>query len=178
MAISKGIIEAHHGAIRLESEENKGTTVYISLPLSPEYSTLEMGAHMDQHTETKGTVLIAEDDISFASMLSETLKANGFRVIHYLSSQNIVAIASQQPLIGIVMDLILEDGVSGWHLISEIRENEKTKNLPIIVSSAVDKTAETASTFNLTDYLVKPYSPNDLSDIVLNLWKKQSGHTD
>ena len=176
LSISKGIIEAHHGTIKLDSVENEGTTVYISLPLSPEYSTLDMGAHMDQHTEIKGTVLIVEDDISFASMLSETLKANGFRVIHYLSSQNIVAIASQQPLIGIVMDLILEDGVSGWHLISEIRENEKTKNLPIIVSSAVDKTAETAGTFNLTDYLVKPYSPNDLSVIVLDLWEKQSGH--
>lgn len=34
LAIAKEIVDAHGGAIRIESEEEKGTTVYISLPLS------------------------------------------------------------------------------------------------------------------------------------------------
>lgn len=170
LAISKGIVKAHEGDIWIKSKENGGTTVSFSLPLIQETKEGRQTYSLDDTDQVfKGSVLLVEDDISLATMLSESLKSNGFNVIHYLSSQNVTDIAAEQPLVGIVVDLVLEDGHTGWNLIRAIRENADTKDIPIVISSAIDKSMKKIEEFGVHDYLVKPYSPSILSNIMLEL---------
>jgi len=170
LAISKGIIEAHHGEIWIDSKENAGTTVSFSLPIHTVGSYEQQSDNnAEMSVESRGSVLLVEDDISLAMMLSETLKANGFNVIHYLNSENVLEIASERALLAIVVDLVLEDGLTGWELIEELKNNNKTETIPLIISSAIDKTADKFLENNIYKYLVKPYSPNVLSELMLQL---------
>jgi len=45
--ISKGIVESHNGEIEIQSEKNKGTTVYIRLPRSVQQKVEEQGSQPD-----------------------------------------------------------------------------------------------------------------------------------
>ncbi|MFO8069988.1 MAG: ATP-binding protein [Alkalibacterium sp.] len=175
LAISKGIVEAHQGDIWIDSKENEGTTVSFSMPvLNRDSANEQFEKNEELIFESRGNVLLVEDDISLASMLSETLKSNSFNVIHYLSSQNVLEIANERSLVAIVVDLVLEDGMTGWDLIEELQSNEKTENIPVIVSSAIDKTADDVEDYKIYKYLVKPYSPNVLSEIILQLVAEQA----
>ncbi|OJF92552.1 ATP-binding protein [Alkalibacterium sp. 20] len=175
LAISKGIVEAHQGEIWIDSKENIGTTVSFSLPV---FNINVDGELFEKDEEFKcksrGDVLLVEDDISLALMLSETLKLNNFNVIHYLSSQNVLEIANERDLVAIVVDLVLEDGMTGYDLIEELQSDEKTNHLPIIVSSAINKTTIDFKDYKIYEYLVKPYSPNVLSEIMLQLVAEQA----
>ncbi|WP_423188690.1 ATP-binding protein [Alkalibacterium sp. f15] len=175
LAISKGIVEAHQGAIWINSKENEGTTVSFSIPvLNIDFDNEQFEKSDEMLAETRGNILLIEDDISLALMLSETLKSNSFNVIHYLSSQKVTEIANERSLVAIVVDLVLEDGMTGWELIKELQSNKKTNSIPIIVSSAIDKTAEDFEDYKIYEYLVKPYSPNVLSEIMLQLVAEQA----
>ncbi|GEN56576.1 hypothetical protein GCM10012290_12490 [Halolactibacillus alkaliphilus] len=171
LAISKGIVEAHGGDIWIESEEQVGTTVNFTLPLTDVNNIEPLTDFKVIGTTdlTKGTVIIIEDDISFAMLLSETLKSMGFSVIHDPSGKNIVKLAEDIDVLAIVVDLVLADDVSGWDLIKELKANEQTTSIPLIVSSAVDKSSDILESQQVFDYLLKPYSPNVLADVLLKL---------
>lgn len=55
LAIVRWIIDAHHGNIRLESIEGRGTTVWIHLPLDPRDHTL----HREQATDSPSYVQLS-----------------------------------------------------------------------------------------------------------------------
>lgn len=177
LAICKEIIEAHGGDIWIESVEHKGTTVFFSLPFFQEDGK-ECIAIQDQEnifnkSRKKANVMLVEDDISLTLLLSEALKANGFTVLHYSNPRNALKDSKEIPLVGIVIDLMLGEDISGWNLIKELKEEEKTKNIPIIISSALEKSEENIKKYQIYDYFIKPYPPNQLANKLMDLMKSQ-----
>lgn len=174
LAITKGIVDAHNGQISIDSKESQGTTVRVALPIEETVIDSEL---LNQDTifqgKSKGNILLIEDDISMAMMLSESLKSNGFNVIHYLNSKNVLDIAMERDLLGIVVDLILEDGMTGWDLIETLQKNKETKDIPLIISSAIEKATDNIKDFTIYDYLVKPYSPEVLSKLMIELAEQE-----
>jgi DNA-binding response OmpR family regulator len=63
-------------------------------------------------------VLIVEDDTSLALILSEELKGKGFKVFHHSDPSRAFKEAKKMLLVGIVVDLMLGDEMSGWDLIN------------------------------------------------------------
>lgn len=165
LAITKEIVKKHQGEIWIESEEGKGTTVYVKLPLNDlrlETREILTGG------ETGRNVMIVEDDASIALLLSEELKGKGFQVIHHFNPEKAYEEAVKLPFVGIVVDLMLGEDMNGWDLIEKLAENEKTADIPIIISSALDKEEERVGRHRIAKYLTKPYSPEELSDFLQN----------
>ncbi|SDC41787.1 PAS domain S-box-containing protein [Pelagirhabdus alkalitolerans] len=176
LAISKGIVQAHQGDIWIDSIENEGTTVSISLPSHDQQMLLHSSLQEDNDRshDTKGTILLVEDDISFASLLSDSLKTNGFNVVHHLSAQNVSTVINQHSLTAIVIDLMLDDTMNGWELIEEIKAHPKWRTLPIIVSSALSVGQDLSEKYQIDAYLEKPYSP----DVLVKACHELLGDTD
>jgi len=160
LAISREIIEYHGGEISLESKEGIGTTVIISLPLNDERIEVKP---IELNRQDSCSVMIVEDDMSIALLLSEELKSKGFTVIHHYNPLHAYEEALELPLVGIVVDLMLGDDVSGWELIGMLKENEKTKSIPIIISSALDPDSGRTKSYQIEKYLTKPYNPEELT---------------
>lgn len=177
LAICKEIIEAHEGEIWIESEIGKGTTVSFAIPFyqedDKEYETVFDQDNIYQIDKEKANVMLVEDDISLALLLSESLKSSGFTVLHYTNPKSALKDAKMVPLVGIVIDLMLGDEMDGWDLIEELKEDEKTDNISIIISSAIEKSEENIKKYKIYDYLVKPYSPDKLAKKLIDLKKSQ-----
>lgn len=164
LAICKEIIEKQKGSIGIESEEGVGSTVWFSLPVVQtsgsrhEDEPVKLSAEKDQ----KPNVMIVEDDYSLSLLLSEELKGKGFRVTHHYHPQQAFEQALKTPFVAIVVDLMLGDELDGWDLIRMLKNDRRTEHVPIVISSALDKTDKNMMD-NVQKYLTKPYPPNELT---------------
>ncbi|MGN7476216.1 ATP-binding protein [Solibacillus silvestris] len=170
LSLCREIISKHNGEIWIESQEGVGTTVFFTLPLYEQ----NLGRKLDvipasNSFSDQKTVMIVEDDLSLALLLSEELKSKGFSIIYHDDLKRAFEEAIQTPLVGIVIDLIIGDNIQGWDLVEALRNHEKTRDLPIIISSALDKSKVNMDKYKVERYFTKPYPPEELSKLLLNI---------
>lgn len=159
------IVTKHRGEIWLESEEGEGTTIYFTLPLFQK--SLQQENPVD--TQTGFNVVIVEDDLSTALLLSEELKSKGYTVIHHHHPERAFEEILRIPIFCIIIDLILGDDLSGWSLVKQLKENKTTKDIPIIISSALDQSTENLENYGINRYFTKPYRAKEISQYLTEI---------
>ena len=105
-------------------------------------------------------ILLVDDDATLLSVLSRHLTREGFDVRTAPSGQAALgALAQGWPLL-VVVDLMMP-GMDGFELSQRIK---RLADLPIIVLSAVDADATKIDALQhfAEDYVVKPFSPDEL----------------
>jgi DNA-binding response OmpR family regulator len=79
-------------------------------------------------------VLVVEDSATEAQLLSNCLQQSGFQVLSVTTAEAAKVMLQQQNFDAILMDVVLP-GQSGFGLCRELRNQEKTANVPIIICS-------------------------------------------
>jgi PAS domain S-box-containing protein len=158
LSISRAIVERHHGRIGFTSEPGVATTFYFDLP--------EWGAIPGSAPETgEGPlILICEDDFDVARLLRLMLEREGYRVDVAHDAAEARRLLQQRAYAALTLDLVLPDQ-DGLTLIRELRRDEATSRLPIVVVSvrAQDGEAElNGGALGVVDWLVKPIDEDRL----------------
>ncbi len=107
-------------------------------------------------------ILVADDERDFVEFLRVALKREGFEVaVAFDGEEAKRRILEENPDL-LILDLVMP-GISGWDVLSWIREQKKT-SLPIIILSAKDSLDEIKKTYDLEAdyYLVKPVRVKDI----------------
>lgn len=145
----------------------EGSTFYVTLPLHSFRPTSKVVNH-DRHVQGQPLVFIVEDDESLGMLLIDELKELDVDVKHFLDGENAIAsIKDKQPDL-IILDIMLGELIDGWDVIEELKKSEETKDIPIIISSALDE-KERGTNLGVGHYLTKPYPHGKLSEVVLEL---------
>lgn len=117
----------------------------------------------DQSTETiiKKRVLVVDDEDDFLHLMHFFLTLEGYEVETATDGiQAIQAVGRDRP------DLILLDVVmpkmDGLSALKHIREQDDTRDIPVIMLSILDEGKNQSKNLNITDYLVKPFSTETL----------------
>jgi PAS domain S-box-containing protein len=180
LTIVKQLVELQHGTIAVKSEENIGSTFVVSIPYSLTTSKKKMVESISSSREinsksVKGLrILLVEDNDINRLYASSILKnwdcyfetaENGFVAIQKLKNQefDIVLMDIQMP----VMD--------GFEATKAIRSDRfKNSKVPIIAITAnvTKKDMEKCLAAGMNDYIVKPFTPDDLL-ILLKRYSKQ-----
>lgn len=107
-------------------------------------------------------VLVIDDDVDMLKIIQALLSRRGFDVEVNNSFQNgFEKIAAFKPQI-ILLDVFLS-GVDGLDICRQIKGNPLTSHIPIIISSAYPRTAESAIyDYGADDFIEKPFEVNDL----------------
>jgi len=111
-----------------------------------------------------GLILIIEDEVDLAATLDYNLQREGYQT--RVSHTGVAGLEAAQvdPLPdAIVLDLMLPD-VSGTELCRRLRENERTREIPIIMCTAKGSEIDRVVGFEVgaDDYVVKPFSVREL----------------
>lgn len=105
------------------------------------------------------TILIVEDDKDINEMLQKVLKINGYNIKSAYSGTEALLLHNNDVDL-IILDLMLP-GKSGEEIINELKQ---IKNVPVIVTSAINDIDTKLDLFNLgaDDYVTKPFNNDEL----------------
>ena len=105
-------------------------------------------------------ILIVEDDTGIAELERDYLEASGFAVDIAADGTNGLQQALANPYALIILDIMLP-GQDGFNVCRELRAQ---KNVPILMVSARREDIDKIRGLGLgaDDYVVKPFSPNEL----------------
>ncbi len=109
----------------------------------------------------KGRILLAEDDSQLASVLTDTLLAEGFWVLRVADGLQAATLAGEGSFDLLLLDLTLP-GQSGLEVCRQLRNRGVT--LPILILTGWTDTGHKVTSLRLgaDDYMTKPFEPEEL----------------
>jgi signal transduction histidine kinase len=140
LAISKALVEAHHGTIRALSDgRGRGATFRVTLPTvsapaAPLAARLD-GSGRDDHPITSHVtrrleILLVEDHDDTARMLKRLLDGSGHHVRTADTVHAALAVADAEPVDIVVSDLGLPDG-TGFELMRQLVQRHHLKGIAL-----------------------------------------------
>ncbi len=88
-----------------------------------------------------GDILIVEDNEAAADLVARAAKNVGFEPVIAKNAEEALSLLNESKVVGIILDLGLP-GMSGFELLDNLRAIEQRKDIPVIVFSAQELTAD------------------------------------
>lgn len=167
LTIAKGLVELHNGRIEVTSEEGKGSTFTIVLPVYSERERRQQVQPGTLHGRTPATVLVVEDDDSLLHGLADLLMIHtGKYQVNVLTGLNgregLAALQDHQPDL-IISDIMMPQ-MDGYQFLAAVRENRHWSDIPFIFLTAKGEKRDQYEGYRLgvEEYITKPYDTDDL----------------
>ncbi len=160
LSITKKLVELLGGTIHVSSAVGKGTTFTFSIPV--EKAALDKTGERYSHEghEAEGKILIVEDDLNTSRFYQSFLVKNAFHVITTINGREALSLAETHLPRLIILDIVLPD-ISGWEVLTLLKKNAKTADIPVLVISVLSE-KDKAISLGAIDYLEKPIMGSDL----------------
>jgi signal transduction histidine kinase/CheY-like chemotaxis protein len=165
LALTRSFAVLHGGDVRLESELGKGSRFTIELPFDARVpdrvsGAPSAGAANATRDLTLPLILVVEDDPAAAELLVRQIQRGGFRTEIVRTGVHAVAMAKELKPAAITLDILLPD-LDGWEVLTRLKRDEATSDIPVIVISVVDN-PERGKALGALDYFVKPVEAREL----------------
>jgi len=118
-------------------------------------------------------ILIIDDDHAINELIKVNLELCGYSVIQAFDGIKGFALSKQELPSLVILDVMMPE-VDGFTVAQRIRKNDETKNIPILMLTALSQLNDKVNGFNLgvDDYLVKPFEMEELQVRVRALLKR------
>jgi PAS domain S-box-containing protein len=167
LATCHGIVKQSGGHIAAYSEVGHGTTFKVYLPSveAPPVETAVKPAPR-KHYGAGERILLVEDDRTVRDFGQGVLQALGYSVISAANGLEAFDYFKEHPEIDLLVTDVIMPSMGGCKLVENIRKS--APNVPVLFTSGYtfDALGETAELGANSDFLAKPYSPDELSQKV------------
>ena len=118
-------------------------------------------------------ILVIDDDTAINELIKVNLELEGHKVIQAYDGIKGFALCKQELPALVVLDVMMPE-VDGFTVAQRIRKNENTKDIPILMLTALSQLNDKVNGFNIgvDDYLVKPFEMEELKVRVRALLKR------
>ena len=198
LALTKELVELHHGKITAESKINDLTTFYLFLPIGKDHlkaeeivkkttsinhvkenlidnEKLDLSKQFSQLEETQNEnykmplVLIVEDNPDMRTYIRSNIE-NEFKILEAEDGKE-----GFDKAVEYIPDLIISDvmmpEMDGYELCENIKTDERTSHIPVILLTARAEQNDKIEGLKTgaDDYLIKPFDANELRVRINNL---------
>ncbi|MCC7232338.1 MAG: tetratricopeptide repeat protein [Bacteroidia bacterium] len=176
LTIVKQLVELQGGAIHVKSKVNEGSEFSVDLlfrvnktAISTEPATAPL--HLETVDVSSVRVLIVEDNKINQLLVRNMLKKFGFEFFESAENGKQALEKLEENEYDIILMDIQMPEMDGYEITREIRLNMRKEvcNLPIIAltADASEREKKRARETGMNDYVVKPYTPEDLFSVLL-----------
>ncbi|HMP72550.1 MAG TPA: ATP-binding protein [Kiritimatiellia bacterium] len=171
LAAVLGIVKGHHGALRVTSKVNQGTSFTLYFPISdqpaetnPAPSTTEAPA---KPSTRQGTILLVDDEESIRVIGSRMLERIGYTVLLAADGREGVEVftPNRHRIDAVILDLTMPH-LNGEQAFKAIREIDQS--VPVIMASGYskDELSERLGITGLSAFIQKPYTTDALREVL------------
>ncbi len=155
LAITQRLVELHGGQLGLESEPGMGSCFYFTLPLAPHAEPpREIEAGNKDSQPSTARILVVEDDRTAAILLETQLISAGYEVTLCTEPRRAVEMAAALQPSAVTMDIVMKP-INGWQILTALKSDRRTAQIPVIVVTIVDQPS-TGALLGADEYVVKP----------------------
>lgn len=101
-------------------------------------------------------ILVVEDSDEIRELLGFVLEAEGYRVVALEDGRDVVETVRELQPILITLDLALP-GKDGWAIVRELQDDDRTRDVPILVISAYTRELEAPLRRRVARVISKPF---------------------
>jgi PAS domain S-box-containing protein len=165
-----GIVRAHNGALRVRSEQGKGSTFTVILPVARGSEDTTRPDNGTTKWQGEGTILLVDDEEGVRTVCAKLLRRLGLRVLTASDGRQAVEVYRRQQagIAAVLMDLTMPR-MNGEEARWELRKINP--DVRVILASGYSEN-EIASRFagkGLAGHLQKPYSLAKLRSLLSGL---------
>jgi PAS domain S-box-containing protein len=173
LSLVKRLAELHGGSVSVESKVGKGSRFTVSLPWQEASGgRQEAGGKMQEAPfvlHPASCILLAEDDETNLTTMSDYLSAKGYRVIVARDGHEVIQRAREDRPDVVLMDIQMP-GMDGLEAIRHIRAepDPRVAQVPIIALTAIAMSGDRQRCLDAgaNEYLSKPVSLKELVEVI------------
>jgi DNA-binding response OmpR family regulator len=123
----------------------------------------------------KASVLVADDDPEILTLLSLRLKQRGYEVLEAVDGEKALEEARAKHPDLVILDVMMPQK-NGWEVARELKHDEKTKGIGIIVLTAIgEKMNEiTSPLYGADEFIDKPFEFDKLEAAIERVLDKRA----
>ena len=171
LAMVKLLAQLHGGTVAVESAVGEGSRFTAWLPVrGPDDGRAAVRSPTTAPIVRRpgaNNALMVEDDPRSAVLLRLQLEAEGFNVLHAVSGEDGLALAMQQPLSLITLDIMLPD-MDGWEFLARLKQVPALARIPVVIISIVADQSK-GYALGAAAVLQKPFSRKELYDALIDI---------
>jgi signal transduction histidine kinase len=166
LAISKALVEAHHGSINVESQGRDLGAKFTTLFPTCERDAVPESTHAPRSTLKRRSVrlLLVEDHEDTNRSLTRMLRRRGYEVHSASDVRSALDIAASNPFDVLVSDIGLPDG-SGIDLLKALRAKGEVFGIALS-GYGMEEDIRRSRDVGFSHHLVKPVDLNKLDSII------------
>ena len=164
MGVAYSIITRHGGKIGVESEEGKGTTLTLSLPINNETKQQILSSRSAPDKVAKGlSILVVDDEEEICNILNKFFSRVGHIVKTVGNGAEAIKLAKKEDFDIVICDLTMP-GVTGHDVIKALNELDKVPKIGVSTGSIEDYSSAEANALKADFIINKPFRLLELAN--------------